>query len=132
MNEIEQLATDNNAARKEIEEMAKDIDVIYSTDFKGDYESGIRDIAKALIKMNYQKVDKNKVVLSREELNMLIDNIEKSSEIKAEELEKVRKETAAALLSELYYIVRFYYGNSANVLAWAREKATKLGVEIKE
>lgn len=42
------------------------------------------------------------------------------------------KETAEKLLSELYYIARFYYGDSANVLAWAKEKATKLGVIIKE
>lgn len=46
---------------------------------------------------------KDKVVLSKEELNTLIGNIEKSSEIKAEELEKVRKETAREILSKVDY-----------------------------
>ena len=42
------------------------------------------------------------------------------------------KETAEKILSELYYIARLYYGDSANVLAWAKDKAKQLGVEIKE
>lgn len=71
---------------KQIEDMAKDIDVIYSTDFNGDYESGIRDIAKALIKMNYRKIPEGGVVLTREENEKWLDWLELN-------MAKARKET---------------------------------------
>ena len=44
---------------------------------------------------------KDKVVLSKEELNTLIGNIEKSSEIKAEELEKACKETIKEIIDKV-------------------------------
>lgn len=86
MNEIEQ---------KQIEEMAKEIQK--SVDGCASYWAKL--IAKHLIEQGYYNC-KDKIVLSKEELNTLINNIEKSSEIKAEELEKVRKETVREILNE--------------------------------
>lgn len=40
---------------KQIEEMVKDLDAIYSTDFKGDYKSGLRDISERLYTAGYRK-----------------------------------------------------------------------------
>lgn len=70
-----------------------------------------------------------KVVLSIEELEDMVNAKMKCINDMAI---ITQKKTAESLLSELYYIARFYYGDSANVLAWAKEKAEKLGVEIKE
>lgn len=41
--------------KEQIEEMVKDLDAIYSTDFKGDYESGLMDIAERLYNAGYRK-----------------------------------------------------------------------------
>ena len=41
--------------KEQIEEMVKDLDAIYSTDFKGDYKSGLRDIAERLYNAGYRK-----------------------------------------------------------------------------
>ncbi len=41
--------------KEQIEEMMRDIDAIYSTDFKGDYESGLMDIAERLYNAGYRK-----------------------------------------------------------------------------
>ena len=60
----------------------------------------IKNVVDKLYNAGYRNC-KDKVVLSKEELNMLIGNIEKSSEIKAEELEKVRKETAREIIEML-------------------------------
>ena len=129
----------NEIKQKQIEEVAKDIDAIYSTDCKGDYESGIRDIAKALIKMNYQKVDKDSVVLSKEELNMLIGNVEKASEIKAEELKQARKETVekyndkvVAIIQHLFDIGQIDFKAKIEFLKENEKILKQFGVEIKE
>jgi len=103
------------------------------------------------------RLSKDSIVISRkdyERLNMkyisALEKLERLSEdanqIKSTALEGLymshsdieniavqsSKKTAASLLSELYYIARLYYGDSANILSWAKDKATKLGVEIKE
>ena len=57
-------------------------------------------IARAIYNAGYRNC-KDKVVLSKEELNTLIGNIEKSSEIKAEELDKVRKETIKEIIDKI-------------------------------
>lgn len=49
-----------------------------------------------------------------------------------EQLAQARKETVRELLSELFYIAHFYYGDNANVLAWAKEKARQYSLEIGE
>ena len=41
--------------KEQIEEMVKDLDAIYSTDFKDDYESGLMDIAERLYNAGYRK-----------------------------------------------------------------------------
>lgn len=136
MNEIEQ---------KEIEEVAKDIDAIYSTDFKGDYESGIRDIAKALIKMNYQKVDKDSVVLSKEEWASLQGkawaSTFKEAEISQlkEELDKTRKETVekyndkvVAIIQHLFGIGQIDFKAKIEFLKENEKILKQFGVEIKE
>lgn len=49
--------------KEQIEEMVKDLDAIYSTDFKGDYNSGLRDIAERLYNAGYRKQSENTVEL---------------------------------------------------------------------
>ena len=98
MNEIEQ---------KEIEEMAiidcqrvpKGLDCS-ACQFANVYNCNSYRMATRLYNAGYKNC-KDKVVVSKEELNTLIGNIEKSSEIKAEELDKARKETAREILQEL-------------------------------
>ena len=41
--------------KEQIEEMVKDLDAIYSTDFKDDYESGLMDIAERLYNAGFRK-----------------------------------------------------------------------------
>lgn len=109
---------------------------IESADTKPVYDLGL--VSENDRRYFQPKIPEDSVVLSKEEWASLQGKAWASTFKEAEilqlkeELKQARQETAGALLSELYYIVRFYYGNSANVLAWAREKATKLGVEIKE
>ena len=40
---------------REIEEIMKDLDAIFSTNFQGDYESGIKDMAERLYNAGYRK-----------------------------------------------------------------------------
>lgn len=134
--ELKPFATDNNVDCKEVEEMTKVFDEIEAIMWENAaYDTP--DMAKSFYNAGYRNV-KDKVVMSKEEWANLQGkawaSTFKDAEISQlkEELKQVRNETAGALLSELCYITRFYYGNSANVLAWAREKAEKLGVEIKE
>lgn len=63
--------------KQQIEQLEKDLDKIFSSNFNGDYESGIKDFAKRLYKANYRQVPKNAVVLTREEYDSLMGNIAK-------------------------------------------------------
>jgi hypothetical protein len=40
---------------QQVAKIIKDLDTIYSTDFKGDYESGLVDIAERLYEADYRK-----------------------------------------------------------------------------
>ena len=42
-------------SKEQILEIKKDLDAIYSTDFKGDYESGVMDVAVKLYNAGYRK-----------------------------------------------------------------------------
>lgn len=61
---------------KQIEEMAKDLDTIYSADFKGDYESGINDIAEALYNADYRKQSEGEWIEHIEKPSWLEDDVE--------------------------------------------------------
>lgn len=63
--------------KQQIEQLEKDLDKIFSSNFNGDYESGIKDFAKRLYNAGYRRVGKNAVVLTREEFDSLMGNMSK-------------------------------------------------------
>lgn len=102
MNEIEQLVTDNNAARKEIEEMAKVLDEIEAIMWENAaYDTP--DMAKAFYNAGYRNV-KNKVVIPEE----ITEETSPEDIIKIVKYnEKVRKEMAR----EIYNVFRQIFKN---------------------
>lgn len=131
-----QFETDTNDGYKEIEEMAKELEKDINTPMYSYHY-----LASKLQPKGWIKLPKDKVVLSREAWEEKLEAskrvIDLSHEITKthreaiqEAKDQARKETAEKLLSELYYIARFYYGDSANVLAWAKDKAKQIGVEV--
>lgn len=91
----------------QIEELAADIiETQYVFDAKNYYK--FENIAKALIEKGYQKIDKDKVVLTKEEYEKGV--IERESMRKQitelfNDREKARKETAEKILNEIYTVL---------------------------
>ena len=112
MNEIETMAKVMAGCEKTCDECFAEYEKLFTQPIqnRGKHCQAIEYCTK-LHNAGYKNC-KDKVVLSKEELNTLIGNIEKSSEIKAEELEKVRKETAR----DFYHEIMSYIG--ANQKFW--------------
>lgn len=48
-----------------------------------------------------------------------------------EEFKQECKEIAERFFAELFYVASIHHSDVANILAWAKDKATKLGINIK-
>ena len=78
--------------KKQIKEMVKDLDVIYGTDFKGDYKSGLRDIAERLYNAGYRKQSEvAREIFEEIDENVLGGHFLKSYEWHEEEYAKLKK-----------------------------------------
>jgi rubrerythrin len=142
---------------KQIEEMAKEIFDICAWRFgkPNDYKEIFNDIAEDLTKLNYLKIDKDSVVLTREEYNKKKKHLESVLELSSTQFEKVvreneklnnkievlretitwydndikkiRKETAEKIFKELKVKLKGVVG-----LNYLDELAKQYGVDIKE
>lgn len=137
---------------KQIKEMASDMD--YACTKRDLFPSDAKEIAKALIILGYQKIDKDKdVVLSKEKYELLVECSSYEGVMKAlkNEYIKGRKETAEKILNEQYQeckiaeqdVLRirgskdddYYKGFSlgmTNTKMHIKELAQQCGAEIKE
>ena len=121
-----------------IEEMANDIYGLKSCDTY--FEENCKLLAYDLFTLDWVKLPKDSVVLSREEYELLTDikdlqqQVQDSLSNMSEDIERVekqaRKETAEKILNEVYWLVA--RKDVINVLTRIKEIATKNGVEIKE
>lgn len=97
--EIEELQKE-----KQINEMAKEIFNTCAWRFgkPNDYKEIFNDIAEDLIKLNYRKLPKDSVVISKEEYNDLKGLEKKFDDYLIKEIGATRKETAKKILNGMY------------------------------
>lgn len=92
-------------------------------------------IAEGLAKDHYQKIDKDKVVLTREEWKQIKNSLYYSKEALEKKLQQARKETAKVIFSELYKkkIVSMDMRDNVEYLVFMKdvlELAKQFGVEV--
>ena len=113
----------------------------YNDDFNPSYKKELRNVAKIIINAGYRKIDKDSVVLSREEYERLKkqDLFMKDYtivEVLEKECKKARKETARKLIKTLLDFIHNETFRKGYELKKVERKVIELakqfGVEIKE
>ena len=118
--------------KKQIEEMAKEIFNTCAWRFgnPNDYKEVFNDIAEDLTKLNYQKIDKDSVVLTEREF---LDNCELNYD---KGYKKGSKETAEKFKTSAIKVINQYRNcdliDAERLVFELNNIAKQLGVEIKE
>ena len=121
---------------KQIEEMAQDIYEQKSCDTS--FKENCKILAYDLVTLGYQKIDKDSVVLSREEQEKILTATEKRIKELKRQILQARKETAEKILNELLDFVNGWFEGVENndfgveFNRISKDLAEKYGVKIKE
>lgn len=116
--------------QKEIQNMIEIVEKVFSSNYSGDYESGIRDFATRLIQNNVKILPENSVVLIREEYERLLicehnltvgrESYRRLEEMAYASIENLKqekdqacKETVRKILDEIKFLVE--ERNGANI-----------------
>lgn len=128
--------------KKQIEEIEEIETIIKSNLTEGRFASAFAKKVAIQIAEHYQsKLPEDSIVLPKEEFEYLKNNQMPLSPIVLSEKQYLElshkayfssKEMAEKIFAELFYIASIHHSDVANILAWAKDKATELGVEIKE
>lgn len=111
---------------KQIEEMAKDFRIAHTNVIIGNryYEN----VAKNFYNLNYRKIPKDAVVLTKEEYERLKARID-VAESKLRTIDYTRKETAREIFDKIFAL----HGNRADIMYFEIEELAKqYGVEMED
>lgn len=79
--------------------------------------------AQKAFEAGYRKIPEGSVVLDQEEWATMHNDYAKA-------MYNARYQTAREIFVELFYIASIHHGDNANILAWAKDKAKRFGVEV--
>lgn len=131
----------NKEKQIEIQNMIEIVEKVFSSDYSGDYESGIRDFATRLIQNNVKILPEDSVVLTREEyenMQFVAELIGTKQKIGACDFNRVvlqrtkqaRKETAREFAEKLNTLIDNNENFNRGVFGWGTEEIKILIKEL--